>query len=293
MALALSAEQQAIANGDAQGRGAAMAMRIVAATARLMGAPSLIPIASAHIDGALYHGDSGTLFAEKLALGGGKVAVRATLNVGSLDLTGCSKNRLPPHERGMARRMMDAYRTLGCEPSWTCAPYQAGHRPALGSDVAWGESNAVVFCNSVLGARTNRYGDFLDIACAISGFAPYYGLHRPENRRATVVFDVSGLDPAFLRLGGRLADPRQSLWPRGRRCGRRRCGRHRPPRRRCTEGIRRGFRFGRRCRPVPCRRRHPGSAGPCNRPASPAATSCDQSDGRNDRGFAPPPLHGA
>ena len=204
MALALSAEQQAIANG-ARGEGAAMAMRIVAATARLMGAPSLIPIASAHIDGALYHGDSGTLFAEKLVLGGGKVAVRATLNVGSLDLTGCSKNRLPPHERGMARRMMDAYRTLGCEPSWTCAPYQAGHRPALGSDVAWGESNAVVFCNSVLGARTNRYGDFLDIACAISGFAPYYGLHRPENRRATVVFDVSGLDPAF--LGSEVAWP--------------------------------------------------------------------------------------
>ena len=72
-----------------------MAMRIVAATARLMGAPSLIPIASAHIDGALYHGDCGTLFAEKLVEGGGKVAVRATLNVGSLDLTGCSKNRLP------------------------------------------------------------------------------------------------------------------------------------------------------------------------------------------------------
>ena len=64
--------------------------------------------------------------------------------------------------------MMEAYRTLGCEQSWTCAPYQAGHRPALGTDVAWGESNAVVFCNSVLGARTNRYGDFLDIACAIS-----------------------------------------------------------------------------------------------------------------------------
>ncbi|PSH68318.1 hypothetical protein CU102_13525 [Phyllobacterium brassicacearum] len=204
MALELSAQQQAIADG-ARGEGAAMAMRIVAATARLMGAPSLIPIASAHIDGALYHGDSGTHFAEKLVEGGAKVAVRATLNVGSLDLTGCSKNRLPSHERAMARRMMDAYRELGCEPSWTCAPYQAGHRPALGSDVAWGESNAVVFCNSVLGARTNRYGDFLDIACAIAGFAPYYGFHHPENRRATVVFDVSGLDPAF--LGSEVAWP--------------------------------------------------------------------------------------
>ena len=101
----------------------------------------------------------------------------------------------------MARRMMEAYRKLGCEQSWTCAPYQAGHRPALGSDVAWGESNAVVFCNSVLGARTNRYGDFLDIACAISGRAPDYGLHRPENRRATLVFDVGRTAAVLPRLG--------------------------------------------------------------------------------------------
>ncbi len=175
-----------------------MAMRIVAEAARLMGADRLLPIESAHIDGALYHGDSGTLFAEKLVAGGAKVSVRATLNVGALDLTGCSHNRLPPHEREMASRMTAAYRALGCEQTWTCAPYQAGHRPRFGSHVAWGESNAVAFCNSVLGARTNRYGDFLDIACAISGRAPDYGLHRTENRVATVVVDVSGLAPSFM-----------------------------------------------------------------------------------------------
>ncbi len=204
MSLALSAEEQALAAGR-HGEGAAIAMRIVAETARLMGAPRLLRIASAHIDGALYHGDSGTLFAERLVEGGARAAVRATLNVGALDLTGCSKVRLEGHERAMARRMMDAYRALGCEPSWTCAPYQAGHRPAFGSDVAWGESNAVVFCNSVLGARTNRYGDFLDIACAIAGRAPDYGLHRPENRRARLVFDVSALPRAFLRS--------ETAWP--------------------------------------------------------------------------------
>jgi predicted aconitase len=197
MAVSLTAEERAAAAG-ARGDGAAMAMRIVAETARLMGASRLIPIESAHIDGALYHGDSGTLFAERLVAGGATTTVRATLNVGAIDLTGCSRNRLPAHELEMARRMMIAYQTLGCEPTWTCAPYQAGHRPALGSQVAWGESNAVVFCNSVLGARTNRYGDFLDIACAISGRAPYYGLHRTENRRATVVVDVSYVDRAFM-----------------------------------------------------------------------------------------------
>ncbi|MEI5680051.1 MULTISPECIES: aconitase X catalytic domain-containing protein [unclassified Mesorhizobium] len=195
MSLQLSDAERKIAAGS---DGQAMAMRIVIDSARLLGAPRLIPVASAHIDGALYHGDSGTLFAEKLVEGGAKVAVRSTLNVGALDLMGCSRVRLEEPARGMARRMMDAYRKLGCEQSWTCAPYQAGHRPALGSDVAWGESNAVVFCNSVLGARTNRYGDFLDIACAITGRAPDYGLHRPENRRATLVFDVSALPAAFL-----------------------------------------------------------------------------------------------
>lgn len=197
MSLALTAEERAVAAGEA-GEGATMAMRIVAETARLLGASRLIPIASAHIDGALYHGDSGTLFAERLVSGGAKVSVRSTLNVGALDLTGCAPVRLAGPRREMARRMMEAYRALGCEPSWTCTPYQAGHRPAAGTDVAWGESNAVVFCNSVLGARTNRYGDFLDIACAISGRAPDYGLHRPGNRVARVVFDVSKLDPALL-----------------------------------------------------------------------------------------------
>lgn len=197
MTVSLSTDEAAVASGR-NGEGAAMAMRIVAESAGLLGASRLIPVASAHIDGALYHGDSGTLFAERLVAGGAQVAVRSTLNVGALDLTGCSRVRLEEPQRSMARRMMEAYRKLGCEPSWTCAPYQAGHRPEKGTDVAWGESNAVVFCNSVLGARTNRYGDFLDIACAIAGRAPDYGLHQAENRRARLVFDISHLPARFL-----------------------------------------------------------------------------------------------
>ncbi|GAB5507320.1 MAG: aconitase X [Rhizobiaceae bacterium] len=197
MSLTLTAEERNIAAG-AHGDGAAMAMRIVADAARLLGAKRLIPVKSAHIDGALYHGDSGTLFAEKLVAGGAKVAVRSTLNVGALDLTGCAQIRLAKPQRDMARRMMDAYTTMGCEASWTCAPYQAGHRPEFGTDVAWGESNAVVFCNSVLGARTNRYGDFLDIACAISARAPEVGLHLPANRLPSLIVDCRGLDRAFL-----------------------------------------------------------------------------------------------
>jgi len=181
----------------AEGPARAMAMRLVAETGRLLGARRLLPIASAHVDGCLYHGDSGTFFAERLSTEGARVAVPTTLNVGALDLLHPDRVKGDAHHREMAGRMMRAYEAIGCRPTWTCAPYQAGHRPAFGTDVAWGESNAVVFCNSVLGARTNRYGDFLDIACALVGRAPEYGLHRPDNRRARVVVDTSGLSPAL------------------------------------------------------------------------------------------------
>jgi predicted aconitase len=192
----LTPDERAMAEGAAGGA-AAMAMRIVAETGRIMGAKRLVPIVSAHIDGCLYHGDSGVEFAERLVSEGGTVAVPATLNVGALDLLHPGIVRGPEHDQAMARRQMEAYLALGCAPSWTCAPYQAGHRPRLGEHVAWGESNAVAFLNSVLGARSERYGDFLDIAAAIAGRAPATGLHLEENRRATVVVDTSALSAAL------------------------------------------------------------------------------------------------
>jgi hypothetical protein len=85
---------------------------------------------------------------------------------------------------------MDAYVEMGCAPSWTCAPYQLSSRPEFGEQIAWGESNAIVFANSVLGARTSRYGDFLDICCALTGRAPAVGLHTEEGRRATLQVDL-------------------------------------------------------------------------------------------------------
>lgn len=193
----LSAGDEEILAGAA-GEGTALAMRILVGAAQALDAETLIDIESAHIDGCLYHGDSGTLFAEKLVDTRAKVRVPTTLNVGALDLLHGARTHLAPDAREMAHRMMSAYIALGCQPTWTCAPYQAGHRPALGTDVAWGESNAVAFCNSVLGARTNRYGDFLDICSAITGRAPRTGLHIPSQRRATVLIDASQLSHAFL-----------------------------------------------------------------------------------------------
>ncbi|KAB2848877.1 MAG: DUF521 domain-containing protein, partial [Hyphomicrobiaceae bacterium] len=188
----LTQDEQAMLSGE-RGEAAAIAMRLVAGAARLLGADGLIPIASAHIDGCLYHGDAGVLFAEKLVAAGARVAVPATLNVGAVDLLHPRRSRLAGNRRAMALRLMKAYEAMGCRATWTCAPYQAGHRPTAGTDVAWGESNAVAFCNSVLGARTNRYGDFLDITCAIAGRAPRYGLHLAENRLARLVVDTAAI----------------------------------------------------------------------------------------------------
>jgi predicted aconitase/predicted aconitase with swiveling domain len=93
---------------------------------------------------------------------------------------------------------MQAYETMGCRPVWTCAPYQAAQRPPTGSQIAWAESNAIVFANSVLGARTNRYGDFIDICAALTGRAPAVGLHLTENRRGQLLFRLDAI-PERLR----------------------------------------------------------------------------------------------
>lgn len=196
MTLVLTPEERAFLEGD-HGQAGALAMRVVVSAAELLGADALVPVSSAHIDGCLYHGDGGVLFAERLVEGEGRVAVPTTLNVGALDLLHPGRVRADPHRTTMARRQMEAYLALGCTPTWTCAPYQVGHRPGRGEQVAWGESNAVAFANSVLGARTERYGDFLDACCALVGRAPLHGLHLEENRRATVVVDATGVPAAL------------------------------------------------------------------------------------------------
>ncbi len=192
----LTTEEQAIARG-ALGEAAGMAMRIVIEATEFLGGTQLVEISSAHIDGCLYHGDGGVEFAERLVSGDAKVRVPTTLNVGALDLLNPTRVRADDHRYDMARRLMAAYQKMGCRPTWTCAPYQAGHRPSSGDQVAWGESNAVAFVNSVLGARTNRYGDFLDICCALTGRAPLTGLHLPENRYATIIVDTNQLSESL------------------------------------------------------------------------------------------------
>jgi predicted aconitase len=181
-------------------------MRILTRAAAVMDAPHLIDVSSAHIDGCLYHGQTSLDFVDRLVQGGGKVRVPTTLNVGSIDLIHPELFRGSDGLRSAGRQLMEAHLALGCEASFTCAPYQLKRRPRLGEQIAWAESNAIVFANSVLGARTNRYGDFIDLCAAITGRAPYAGLHVDENRHAQVVIELPALagidrDLAFALIG--------------------------------------------------------------------------------------------
>src|ERR671918_659144 len=185
--------------GGAQGEAARLAMEIVVAMAESVGAERLVDIASGHIDGALYHGRVSLDFAERLVAGGGRGRGAATLNVGSLDLLHPGLYRGDEDTARAGRRLMELYADMGCRPTWTCAPYQMDARPAFGEHVAWAESNAIVFANSVLGARTDRYGDFIDICAAITGRAPYAGLHVTENRRGQALFRLEGIPDRLLR----------------------------------------------------------------------------------------------
>ena len=197
MGVRLTDGDQAYLAGD-HGSSAQSAMRIVVRLADTMEAEGLLDITGAHIDSCLYHGPAVLDFADWLADGGARVAVPTTLNVSSLDLLHPDLYRGDPDWAVQARRLMERYEEMGCRPTWTCAPYQLDIRPSFGEQIAWAESNAIVFANSVLGARTHRYGDFIDICAAICGRAPAAGLHLDENRRGTLLVRLEGLGDDLL-----------------------------------------------------------------------------------------------
>jgi len=188
--LVLSDLDQKLLSG-AYGGAAAFAMRLLVRFAEAVGAPRFLDIEAAHVDGCLYLGQASLDFVERMLALGGKVRVPTTLNVGSIDLIHPELFQGSVEAREAGVRLMHAHRELGCAPTFTCAPYQTAYRPRFGAQIAWGESNAIVFANSVIGARTNRYGDFIDLCCAVSGRAPEYGLHLAENRRAGALVEVA------------------------------------------------------------------------------------------------------
>ena len=197
VALNLTSDDQAALDGK-RGEANRLAMRVVSGVAEAMAAERLIDITGAHVDSCLHHGRSGLDFVERLTEGGGRVTVPTTLNVSSLDLLHPELYRGDEQFGREAREVMQRYEDLGCRPTWTCAPYQLPDRPRFGEHVAWAESNAIVFANSVLGARTHRWGDFMDICAAITGRVPAAGLHVEANRLGQVLFRIEGVSALLL-----------------------------------------------------------------------------------------------
>jgi hypothetical protein len=195
-----------------------LAMRILTRMASVYGAHHLIDIVGAHIDSTVYIGEAGMAYAEQLAALGAKVSVPTTLNVSGVDMHSWQDWAVPQAWATKAHRQMAAYQSMGAIPTWTCAPYQTEYKPKFGDQIAWGESNAIVFANSVIGARTQRYPDLLDVCCAITGRVPAVGLHLDEHRAGDVLVRLRNIPerlqrddsfyPVFGHLLGRIAGDR-------------------------------------------------------------------------------------
>ena len=204
--LALSDSDQQLLNGTS-GKAAQLAMQIVVRMAEIQGAEYLIDVAQAHIDACVYNGLSSLQFAQRLESLGGKVRVPTTLNSLSVDRR-CWQQQGVDDEFGTpAGQLGDAYVAMGAQASYTCAPYLLDSAPAYGQQIGWAESNAVMYANSILGARTQKYPDFLDVCIALTGRAPAAGAHldagrKPSHRVRIVDIDKDRVDDAFWPLLG-------------------------------------------------------------------------------------------
>jgi predicted aconitase/predicted aconitase with swiveling domain len=212
-AVKLSARDQSMLAGDA-GLAASAAMRVIVRAAQLEGAHDLIDVDMAHIDGCFYQGPASLAFAERLCELDAQVAVPSTMNALRVDRRQWRSQGVSSDIGEPSDLLADCYEQMGVQPTYTCAPYLLATRPTRGQQIAWAESNAVMFANSVLGARTMKYPDYLDILVAITGRAPNADTHLAAARRATIRLDVVEQDeetvddafyPALGYLAGQLA----------------------------------------------------------------------------------------
>lgn len=191
MTLQLTPEQQNILDGN-EGPARKLAMEILIKVGEGFGAQRLIPIQSVHLVLHAYKSafDAGVEAAERIADMGGKFTVPTTIDPYGMDAEDWEGAKTPKEYAVMQKRLEAAVNRLGVIPVWTCTPYYGFNMPKFGENVAWSESSAVAFANTVLGARTNRQAAIVDICCGILGLAPEVGLHLAEERRGQVLIDL-------------------------------------------------------------------------------------------------------
>jgi predicted aconitase len=189
--LQLSSEEQAMLSGSL-GLGVQKAIEIVVALGRIYGARRLVEIGSVQVAGVSYRnlGEAGLEFLSQWADQGARVRVPTTLNPAGMDLRAWRELGFSQDFADRQLAVIEAFERFGARATCTCTPYLVGNVPRLGEHVAWAESSAVSYANSVLGARTNREGGPSALAAAIAARTAAYGLHLDENRRATLRADV-------------------------------------------------------------------------------------------------------
>ena len=205
--LELSETDRELLDG-AGGNAAQLAMQIICTMAAAQGARTLTDVTRAHIDGCIYASPANLRFARTMADLGAKVRVPTTMNAISVDHANWRAQGVPPDFGLPASRLADAYVQMGARPSFTCAPYLLEDVPEAGESIAWAESNAVVYANTVLAARTVKHPDFLDLCIALTGRAPLSGVYLDANRAARRVIHVDlpdGHDDALWPMLGWLA----------------------------------------------------------------------------------------
>lgn len=206
-ALELTGADRAMLDGR-DGPAVQQAMRIISAMAAQQGARGLVDVTQVHIDGCIYASPANLTFAEKMADMGARVRVPSTMNAISVDRANWQMQGVPDAFGDPAARLADAYVRMGCRPTFTCSPYLLDSAPGRGETIAWAESNAVIFANTVIGARTAKHPDFLDLCIALTGRAPLSGVYLDIHRKARRVIDIElpeGADDAFWPLIGYLA----------------------------------------------------------------------------------------
>ena len=196
----LTEKEERMLKGD-MGRGVQCAMEVLVKMGELYGAEEFIEVKNAHIDAAAYTTiwDAGTEFVEFLVENGARVAVPTTINPMSVDRRNWRNLGTSEEFAAKCDRLENAYMKLGVNPTWTCAPYQCTNVPMFGESVAWSESNAVDYVNSVVGARTERLPDLVDVCCAVAGRVPKYGRYLDENRKGELLFELEGFDDAWFQ----------------------------------------------------------------------------------------------
>lgn len=166
--------------------------RLLVRLGDIYGADKMIPVGSVQVAGVSYKsiGDPGTEFLEDFSSKGAKVKVLTFLNPAGMDLEDWEKMGFPKEFAENQQRIMSAFKSMGIVVTSTCTPYLAGNLPRFREHIAWSESSAVSFANSVIGARTNREGGPSALAAALCGVTPNYGLHLDENRKPNVVVEL-------------------------------------------------------------------------------------------------------